>query len=446
MRQRIVTLKPSPSPEYLPQVNKQPSPEPVYRSSTNRRPKRRARTKASQGDAVLVGYMANQNNPEVAARAGEEALNSQSEASQSEADDPSPSVTPGNGGASGETSNNALVQTAQHALPLLNGPEELREDHPGVTTGDPTRLALPSLSTKDLLSPSRDVATVGGAEAKSGIDGAVDRLSPNPNAFDQAPIAADNIQGIATRLTSPASSRPSQGRRRHSSETSPLRRYAIPASEASPMETLPAMQNSPPSMSANSPKGQQTLPPLYAHLSKLVEGHPLNDNARRTKGLSPGRSPYQSVNGSVRSPSLGPIQPRSGQYPSPQARTNGHFSSRYSPVQSWSPSYSDPSPREPYPHNPDALTSPPRSHEPSRYYPNGRIAPGKERTTVSAESYPIAGSYGTEISPTSDHINLEVNRPILQPPPGNLPAVTGLFRCEHSDCKAQPFQTQYLLK
>jgi hypothetical protein len=443
MQPRYVNLEPSPSPEYLPRLIKQPSPEPVYTSSTNRRPKRRPRTKASQGDTVLIGYMGNLNNPEVATRAGEEPLNSASEASQSEADDRPRSVMPENGAASGETRNSSLVQTAQHALPLLNGLEEPSEDQPGVSYSDSTRPALPSLSTKGVLSPSRDMAMGGGAEVKSG---SVDRLSPNPNGCDPAPIAAGSNQPVASRLTPPTWSRPGQARRRHSSETSPVWRYAIPASEASPLETLPAMQNSPPSMSANSPKGQQTLPPLYAHLGNLVVGHPVTDNARRTKRLSPGRSPYQSVSGSVRSPSLGPMQPRSGQFPSPQARTNGHFSSPYSPARLWSPPCSDPSPREPYPPNPDALPPSRRSLEPNRYYPNGRVDQGKERTTASAESYPVAVSYGTEISPTGDHVNLETTRPMPQPPPGTLPAVTGSFRCEHSDCKANPFQTQYLLK
>lgn len=435
MQKRVVNYKPTPSPEFLPQGGKQSSPEPMAaRSPTGRRRKRGRRTKASQGDAVLVGYMANQNNPEVAARAGEEALNSASEASQSEPDDPFPSTVRENGDFAELVRAGGLVKKVQHAQPGFKGSEEPNEPRASILRGDFTRPPLPSLSTQDLLPPPRDVALFDPAKSKSGNDGSGDQLYPKLNGMHQVSMGARTTGIMSTRLTSQPSGRPSQVLRRHSSGTSTLRKFAMPASETSRTETLPAMQNTPSSLSAASPKEQQTLPPLHDYLGDL--GYPINDHARRPNGLSPGQSPYHSVNESGRSPSLGPLSSRSGQ-----------FSPRYSPIQFRSLPHSDPPPRGPYRRNPNAVTlTPPASVGASPYYPNGRVLPSEEIPIASAESYQDTRSYGTDISPTGDRISLESTRPMLPPPPGTLPAMTGSFRCEHGNCKAPPFQTQYLLK
>ena len=59
-----VNLNPTPSPDYCPSESSE-SPEPSGR---------RAQPQASQGDAVLINFMSGFDHPELASRAGEEAL------------------------------------------------------------------------------------------------------------------------------------------------------------------------------------------------------------------------------------------------------------------------------------------------------------------------------------------------------------------------------------
>ncbi len=412
---RIVALKP-PSPEFLTRVIKPSSPEPEAMSATHPRPKRRRKTKASQADAVVIGYMANFNTPEVAARAGEEPLNSASEASESEMGDPWPSAGGGYGMA-GMAGHDGLVETAQHALPPLY-PEEPREDRAGGARGDGPRPAGASLSTRDFPPSSTDGAIGGAAKTGSGWDDDEERLPPNRQVlFHQGPLRAHNTHGPSTRPTHPFSTRPSQGLRRHSSGNSTLSTLR-----------LPAMHHSPESLSAHSPKEQQTLPP-FAHIADLVNGR------------SPGRPPYPPANEGAPSPAPGPLNPRSGQSSSPPSRINGQFSSHLS-VPPW------PSTREPYrqPHDAPPLSTPAGCDPSQSYRRMGRTVQSDECPTVPTEAYRSTQSYRKDLLPSRDHINPDAAAPMFQQPAAALPPMTGTFRCEHSDCKAQPFQTQYLLK
>lgn len=442
MQKIKVNLTPTPSPKFLPQTIKPRSPEPVGGWPTHRRRKRRSRTKPSQGDAVLVGYMGNHNNSEVASRAGEEPLNSASDVSQDEASDEFPSTVSENGGVSEGMRNDGRGETVPHVRPVFRGSEEPSEYRARVRKEDSMKPALRSLLTRDLLPPSREVAVPDATKTKSGKHDSDDGLPPNVNGMYQASTGAPNHPIPSTRLASQSSSRPSQALRRHSSGNSALRKFAIPPSEASRMETLPAMQNPPPSRSATTPKEQQTLPPLHAHLGDLVEG-----NARRPNGLSPGRSPYHPANERIRSPLPAPMNCRSGPFTSPQTRMTGPFPPQYPSVQFRPPPHGDPPPPGPYRRNPNAVTmSPPAGLGASPYYPNGRTMPSEEMSIAPTENYPGARPYGTDISPSGDRISIESTRPMHQPPPGTQPAMAGSFKCEHSDCKAPPFQTQYLLK
>lgn len=430
MQPRVVNYKPTPSPEFLPQGGKHISPEPGASSSRNRGSKRRRRTKASQGDAVLIGYMGDHNRPEVAARAGEEALNSASEASQSEAEDEFSSRMSENGDFTGGMRTDDPMKRNQRGPSHFGRTEE---------TNHYTKSPLPSLSTQDLLPPPRGVAPFDAAKSRPGNAGSGEHLYPKLNGMYPTSAGAPATEFTSSTPTSQPASRPSQLLRRRSSGTSTLRKYAMPASEASRTETLPAIQNaqnSPSSLSTTSPKEQQTLPPLHAVVADLVDGYPINDHTRRPNGLSPGQSPYHSVAESGRSPSLGPMSSKSGQ-----------FSPRYSSMQFRSLAHGDPPPRGPYRRNQNtAILTPPGNIGASPYYPNGRTLPGEEMPMAPADSYQDTRSYGTDISPTGDRISLESARPVLPPPPGTLPAITGTFKCEHHDCKAPLFQTQYLLK
>lgn len=378
---------------------------------------------------MLIGYMGDHNRPEVAARAGEEALNSATEASQSEAEDEFSSRMSENGDFAGGIQTEDPWKRNQRGPSFFGRTEE---------TGRDTKYPLPSLSTQDLLPPPRDVAPFDTVKSEPRNDGSSEHLYPKLNGMYPTSAGAPTTEFTSTRPTSQPASRPSQVLRRRSSGTSTLRKYAMPASEASRTETLPAIQNaqnSPSSLSATSPKEQHTLPPLHAVVADLVDGYPMkNEHTRRPNGLSPGQSPYNSVNESGRSPSLGPTSAKSGQ-----------FSPRY--LQFRSLAHGDPPARGPYRRNQNAaILTPPGNIGASPYYPNGRTLPSEEMPMAPADSYQDTRSYGTDISPTGDRISLESTRPVLPPPPGTLPAMTGTFKCEHHDCKAPPFQTQYLLK
>ena len=425
MEKRIVNLTPTPSPELSPPVVKQSSPEAVARPSTSGRPKRR-RTKASQGDAVLVGYMANQNNPEVAAKAGEEALNSASEVSDSDADDSYPSTVSEAEGVLDARRKDDLGEIAPPAHLHRSGYQRPTEDRADRSKEDGAKPALPSLLTRDLGHPITPVGMFDAVQTRSGSDGSDDRRSLYGNGIHQASTRVQNIPPTSTRLASPIANRPSQVLRRQSSGNSTLRKFAMPASEASHTETLPAMQNTPSARSAHSPQEQPTLPPLQGLLSDL-------DHARRPNGLSP---------------APGTMHSQSGPFTSPPSRMNNQFLPPYPPVQLRPLAHGDSPPRGSYRPTPNVVAISPTAHlgGSSYYSSNRRTHPNEDMAMAPAESYRDPGRYGSEASPSGDRLSMESTRAVLQPPQGVLPAPTGSFRCEYSDCKAQPFQTQYLLK
>ncbi|KAL9613524.1 MAG: hypothetical protein Q9167_001966, partial [Letrouitia subvulpina] len=110
--------------------------------------KRHHKTQASQGDAVLIGFLSGQNLPDVARRAGEEPLNS---SSQSEGGDMGEDTEEGLGvdmGGEAEKfsgKNNHLVQTAQDAL-SVDGHED-RNSAPPLESGKRVR---PKIQTQSL--------------------------------------------------------------------------------------------------------------------------------------------------------------------------------------------------------------------------------------------------------------------------------------------------------
>lgn len=441
---RIVNLKPSPSPEYLPLKAKSPTPDRVS-TSNNKGPKRRQKTQASQGDAVLIGFLGSLNNPDIATRAGEEPLNS---ASQSEAGDQSEGMEDVEGGSAVGEKSSSLVQTAQNALPLIDGSDARADDQPSNLKPDDSRPALSKIHTQDL-NPSKINPTSDTAGSNLGKEVSDGQVTSNPKDANVTINNTRNIRGFSPRASPPPSIRPNHAnarRRSPSSATSPLRRFAIPISEGSPMETLPAMHSSPSSSSAKSPKSQQTLPPLHAHFGPLVEGRSPNDSDIRPNGINTGRHTFTLMNGAVHSPPLSSIPARSNQFSSAQARLNGRFPPYPPPQPSPASTYGDASPREPYRQSQDSTSMPqPGRFGQSQYHSEGRTPQSDDLTPLSAESYPSAANFSADTSPNGDRINTEGR---VLPPlgVGTVPLMTGLFKCENAGCTAAPFQTQYLLK
>lgn len=376
--------------------------QPAQAGGSRKRSKRRikSQTRPSQGDAVLISYLADQNRPDLAQEVGQRPLNS---ASQSEAESDEEmlvaKVTPIKFDA---------AATAQAALSQLSTGDDSMGDAPGLhpALGDGFKKTLSN-----------------GVGGKHNGDGDIDKE------VEERDAAQDSL-----RLSSPKASRPAskvstsmnheQG---NSLATSPnLARFAITASESSNMETLPALQKSPPrSSSVHSPEGSQSLPSLQTALgSQLVDSTMQNG------------SPYPP--GSATSPTM--ARPPLAQGPSPYLPPSmGPSPTSYSSVPTPSSKDSAMSPPSGAPSHPTYWRNPPKS-EPSY----GAVS-GSDGYTPSTNESP-SSVYTTPGG--QEHImSIDIERPTLLtgPLPPNGPFNSTGFKCTHAGCTAPPFQTQYLL-
>ncbi len=424
---RIVNLKPSPSPEYLPQRAQSSSPE---RSSRSRLKGRRPKTQASQGDEVLIGFMGDQNNPEIARSAGLEPLNS---ASQSEADDEAMQI---NNERSPGKEFHSLMQTARDGLVAVDGKDGVAEDSNISLKADGTRRVRPTIQVP----LSKDSGLSDDANLKGESVSSLQRAPSDPKAPIVSPVGPNNSRTGQYEANPPASSRrhsPSGRTGSFQTTRSPdLRKYAIPASEGSPKETLPAMQDPSSSLSSKSPNSQQSLPPLRA-----INLEPLSDDIR-ANNLNH-RQSFPLPNG-IHSPPMSSIASKMSPYPSRLTPLNGHFQPSFSSIPSPISTFSE-SPREPYRpvSDPTSMSPPGKFNQPQN--PNGRTSQSEESAPLSAESFTSTGTFSNGASPNGDQTKIDGN-PRMLPPLGSGPLLTGIFKCDHPGCTAPPFQTQYLLK
>lgn len=420
---RVVNLRPSPSPEIVPPPTKSSSPDRMSRSPWQKGRKRRPKTQASQGDAVLIGFLGGLNLPDVATRAGEEPLNS---ASQSETDEWTEDMELDDGDTTAKKKH--LVQAAQDALSV-----DGNDDKGAISTLETARRVRPKITTQSLTPTSRDhdrrvPLKPQGRQERRSITSAVKAENLDPALGGS--VHADQQQGVGPPVAGERGSS-SDNHRSSPLATSPRLRQFM-ASNGS--ETLPAIQSATPSLSAKSPNSGQSLPSISAQLGELVDGPSTND------GL-PSRSTFPMANG-IQSPPMSGISPRPNHYPSPQTRLNS-FPNPYPAAQpSPASTYSEVSPREPYRTNHDPTSMSPPGKPGPPYYATGRPSHMEEITPQSAESQ--TGFKGFSLN--DDRPHAELGRPILPPLPGTGPLTTGNFRCNFPGCLAAPFQTQYLLK
>ena len=291
--------------------------------------------------------------------------------------------------------------------------------------------------------PRPTVLTKTGPAARTSVDGGngvkVEELSRNSvSSMDGTPQPL----GKASHGSRPSSSQQNQlspTPTGESSATSPaLQKYAITASEGSPMETLPAMQTSP-SITSRSPTGQQNLPSLASQLGNLRDVPPPPTTTTTN------RQPY--TNGTIHSPPQEYNSIRQPPYPPLHARTNGPYPLYPTTEPSPASTNSGLSPREPYPsaHHPRSM-SPPVKFGPRQFPTNGLTPQSEVQTPLSASTQASIATLSTEGSPVHERMVMDSDRPMLPPLSANGPLISGGFKCEHSGCTAPPFQTQYLLK
>ncbi|KAL8707298.1 MAG: hypothetical protein Q9220_007641 [cf. Caloplaca sp. 1 TL-2023] len=418
---RIVKLRPSPSPEIISSPTKSSSPDRMSRSPRQKGRKRRPKTQASQGDAVLIGFLGGLNLPDVATRAGEEPLNS---ASQSETGELDEEMESEDGATLG--TKNLLVQTAQDALSV-----DGNDGKSMVAPSDNTRRVRPKITTQPVASVSRDEDKLIQTKSPANRERWHDPSSVKTENLD--PALAGAVDEIQQQRRTPPNAADA-----HSSSplaTSPRLRQFM-ASNGS--ETLPAIQSATPSLSAKSPNSQQSLPSISAQLGELVDGPSPSENL-------PNRSSFPMANG-IQSPPMSGISTRPNHYPSPQTRLNS-FPTPYPAAQpSPASTYSEISPRDSYRpgHDPTSMSPPGKPGPP--YYNTGRTSHNDELTPQSAESHQAFKTFAASLSPNGDQGNFESGRPILPPLPGTGPLSQGNFRCDFPGCTAAAFQTQYLLK
>ena len=424
LERQIVNLRPSPSPDYLPPPERSPSPECQSRLSNSKK-KRRPKAQASQGDAVLIGFMGGLNHPELATRAGEEPLPQSDDSDIEEQMDV-------DGIATTNANNSKLVQLAENALPLLDGNRESGESQSGSPRAGNVRPSRPKILTQRQASDSKD-----DTHLFSNGQCSVENTGSN-SVVDGFNADEDGNQSSLSRPRSTSSGKEESD----SVAISPmLRKFTIPTAQRSPTETLPAMHGSASLISTRAPNGQQNLPSLRAlGVEPLLDGRSPNEAA--THG--PNRPPLHVGNSVLNSPSVNSIPPKPGQFSTPQTRMSAQFSSPYSHGQ-LSPAYSDPSPRERDPANMSPPVGKPISQA---FVSNGRTPQSEDLTPQSAESHGSSSSFSTAPSPHGQQTEFERGRPTLPPLPGlpSGPLITGSFRCDYAGCTAPPFQTQYLLK
>ncbi|KAH7063407.1 hypothetical protein B0J12DRAFT_563064 [Macrophomina phaseolina] len=424
-----IKLKSTPSPSPPPFLPQHSAPAVTHQtvSSTNpsRRRKRNNRTRPSQGDTVLLSFL-DPNRPDIARAAGERALNSDSDSEPSDSEDDRPR--------SPMQTDEATIRIAQAAIKRING-----DGHP--------------IATKLPLAPP--VATI--KEIRPDQDTDMDRNSPKSKPDDQPPRKNSDYVGtqIVTGLPTPENF-PKLGadgptpKPEHSPATSPnLRDLAIPDSQASPDERLPALQNHTSPNRDNSAGSPNQSLPSFRHLSEIAEQASQENEHRASIDHRASFSHRPSIS-STGAPALSPtlvsrIPPNGNAARSPPSQFPAL--NPLSPVNNHTPADSKLSPQSSYP----LFSSGRRQSTLSDTSNPTAFPPPLSLTTTSTnESYGSRGSdaYSPPTRPRSDSHRMSIDG-ITHPNPAQIQHVpphgsTG-FKCDYPGCNAPPFQTQYLL-
>jgi hypothetical protein len=470
---------------------------PSSKHSQKTRSNRRRKTQPTQGDAVLVNFLGSGGHPEEARRAGEEALPSNSESSESEYSDQEME-----GGLQsdmdeehrdrehqdGEQHNDIKGELQNVAFKALN------ELNPG--GAEPNGKAPGVCENQDDEGKSLRENIHSDAERSEGPNG---KSESDHNRMDVDPKVSDDAVGGLLALKSPnvppstlatvtppahaQSDAPTNGSLKNDSATSPtLRDYAIPPYRGSTLPAITSMPppNSPPQPNSNavSHSERPNLPSLHSHLNQLAEAAEKESTQPydpRANGASSGPRPSfpSVVVGAGRSPPTasaglaGPGRPRI-QYMTTHEQQKYQQPTHYSPPSQYSQAqsspvstYSEASPQDAFPHGRElpSLSPQPVSHP---YYFNRRPSQASENGPPYAPAQQPESSYppppttdssaqaSTGGTPRDHRMSIdETAHPAPTaslPPQQAAPAPVGGFRCDHPGCTAAPFQTQYLLK
>ena len=390
---------------------------------------------ATQGDAVLIGFLSNFNDPSLASSVGEQPLGT---------DEPvgGGSDTEMDGGGNGPHEDKAKLERLAADADALANTHGLNVDGSRHRQSSQESRLRPTIdtNTSSVLKGSFQ-HTRRQIDVRDGPNFKHNSSVGSQSSFDGSCASRHHSNG-PSRPTSSQTTRPSEREDGYIATSPALQQYAI--IKGSPMETLPAMQTSPTSAS-RSPGSRQNLPSLASqvgHLKNAVPPPPPPHPAGQTLH----RSSFSS-NGALHSPpkELMRAQPYSSIHP----RAPGSYQGSY-PATEPSPASTNSavSPRE-YRSGPGMRSmSPPSKFGPRQYQTNGLTPQGDMQVQTpqsAASTQPSMRTLSSDSSPGGDGIP-DTERPILPPLNGGGPLINGGFKCDHAGCTAPPFQTQYLLK
>ncbi|RYN78243.1 hypothetical protein AA0119_g13553 [Alternaria tenuissima] len=403
----------------------------------------RIRIRPTQGDTVLIREM-DPNRPDIAQKASEQALNSDSESDQG----------PGSGDneiLDVETSNTATARFHGQPIPSATRPANqqptLLEGLASASDPKATATHRDSVIEDEVIRPFDFAAANRRTSQPSAAHAAPNGVRSNVNGTNRTPSISTALSNVSLQ---PPNQLPNSLSQEHDSATSPgLRQLIIPQRGGLSADTLPALQAPSPARDAAAGSPSQRLP-SFRHMDDIARSATSDHEATRSNSISfPHRQSVSSV----------------GQ--SPTSIVRALYISSHSPATSFPPlSASSPMSAHEIPHRGDLFlrTSGGGAFGTDARGPSHAASDNSPYTATlhsasTSDSYQssdglIPGTQPTHIEPRQRHMSLDgalASR--ATPPPLNsglqqqsTPHVVGCFKCDYPGCTAAPFQTQYLLK
>ncbi|KAF2197001.1 hypothetical protein GQ43DRAFT_227145 [Delitschia confertaspora ATCC 74209] len=406
--------------------------------SRGRKNPNRRKTRPTQGDTVLIGFM-DPNRPDIAQLVGERALNSDS---GSDTEDEEMEVDEGVKPAAGQPSDRNLDLEATARIALQTVP-------PVVATAgkSPAATHRDSVVESQWDSQPRQALEPNSITSKATTNG----VHVNGNRVDfKPPITKPSQLDVTSPRAGERSGSYANGLSRTNAASPKLPELDIPVSGASPSQRLPALQDptSPSRDGPGSPNQERRLP-SFRHLSELAETAINEQNESRVNGYShrpsisstgqspPAASRHFSIS-SQRSPMSG-LPPLSATSPT---SANSEFSTTQDVfLRSQHSTLFSNNPRRPSVVSENGPPFPGTLHSGATttdgYQSSDTLSPGSQPTPIENRTHRMS----LEDAIANRTLPLPIGPSIQHIPPHG----SGGFKCEYPGCTAPPFQTQYLL-
>ncbi|OWY54786.1 zinc finger c2h2-type integrase DNA-binding protein [Alternaria alternata] len=278
LKARFVKATPSPPPP--PQITTVVRHQPIGQ---------RIRTRPTQGDTVLIREM-DPSRPDIAQKASEQALNSDSESDQE----------PGSGDdeiLDVETSNTATARFHGQPVPSATRPANQQPSLLEVLASAPdpkvTATHRDSVIEDEVIRPFGFAATDRGTPQPSAAHAAPNGVRYNINETNRTPSISTALSNVSLQ---PPNQLPNSLSQEYDSATSPgLRQLTIPQRGGLSADTLPALQAPSPARDAAAGSPSQQLP-SFRHMDDIARSATSDHEATRSNSISfPHRQPVSSV-------------------------------------------------------------------------------------------------------------------------------------------------------